>query len=63
MAPGRFRFTKQQTEVFKNVNEVILQVKCCVPLHPLGGAEHKTTSFPASLAPFLFINLQFVSTS
>jgi len=23
-----------------------LQVGCCVSLHPLGGAEHKTTSFP-----------------
>ena len=23
----------------------ILRVRCCV-LHPLGGAEHKTTSFP-----------------
>ena len=24
----------------------ILQVGCCMSLHPLGGAEHKTTSFP-----------------
>jgi len=24
----------------------MLQVGCCVFLHPLGGAEHKTTSFP-----------------
>jgi len=24
----------------------ILQVGCCVPLHPLGGAEHKRTPFP-----------------
>ena len=26
----------------------ILQVGCCVSLHPLGGAEHITTCFPSS---------------
>ena len=24
----------------------VFQVGCCVSLHPLGGAQHKTTSFP-----------------
>jgi hypothetical protein len=37
----------QPPDPHRNISLICtLQVGCCVPLHPLGGAEHKTTSFP-----------------
>ena len=30
----------------ESLSSPVLQVRCCVSLHPLGGAQHKTTPFP-----------------
>jgi hypothetical protein len=44
--PGSVQVSASHDPQWKTSLNLFLQLECRVSLHPLGGAEHKTTSFP-----------------